>query len=86
VKQILRNAQNATYGSYQNSTWSIPICYVVGEKVAYNGSNIADQTSRASSEGLQYFSLMSWYGKPFLRSLCSINHRYYHKCTKTASL
>ena len=33
--------------------------------------------------GLQYLSLMSIYRKHFCRSLCSVNHKYYHKCVKT---
>jgi len=40
----------------------------------------------ASKQGLLYLSLMNIYSKHFSCSLCSFNHKYYHKSVKTADL
>jgi len=40
----------------------------------------------ASDQSLDLLSLMSIYSYHFCRFLCSFNHKYNHKCVKTADL
>ena len=42
--------------------------------------------SATSDQNLNFLSLMNIYSKHFCHSLCSFNHKYYHKHVKTSDL